>query len=69
MSFNKRNFDESSIRRYAKNNTFKEFEKFMISADMYVCDSGFSSIIHDQFIKGSNYERKEIYEQIKTDEI
>jgi hypothetical protein len=69
MSFNKRNFDETSIRRSAKNNTFKEFEKFMVSSDMYICDSGFASIIHDQFIKGSNYERKEIYEQINNDEI
>jgi hypothetical protein len=69
MSFNRRTYTESNIRRTAKDSTFKEFERWMCNGDVATLDDSFASMIYDNFFKSSDRERKEIYEQIKTDEI
>ena len=69
MSFNRRTYTESNIRRTAKDSTFKEFERWMCNGDAATLDDTFASMIHGMFFKATNTERKEIYEQIKNDEI
>jgi hypothetical protein len=69
MSFNRRIYTESNIRRTAKDSTFKEFERWMCNGDAATLGDSFASMIHDMFFKASNTERKEIYDQLKNDEI
>lgn len=74
MGFNKRFLNEKSIRDFAKNNSFLDFQKYMVNADSYIIEgiqTDWARLIHDEFCKTENdsAERKELHRKIVNNSI